>query len=68
MTDFFERSLIIHQQLRGKISLQSRVPINTRDDLSIAYTPGVARPCEAIAADPAQARDLTIKSNSVAVM
>ena len=68
MTDFFERSLIVHEQLRGKLSVQSRVPILSRDDLSIAYTPGVARPCEAIAADATQARSLTIKGNTVAVV
>jgi len=68
MTDFFERSLIIHEQLRGKIGLHSKVPITNADDLSLAYTPGVARPCEVIAADPARVRDLTIKGNSVAVV
>ena len=68
MTDFYERSLIIHEQLRGKIGLHSKVPVATRDDLSLAYTPGVARPCEAIAADPTRTRDLTIKRNSVAVV
>lgn len=68
MSDFFQRSLIIHEQLRGKMGIQSRVPILTRDDLSIAYTPGVARPCEAIAADVSKARDLTIKRNTVAVV
>ena len=41
------------------------MPVETRDDLSLAYTPGVARPCEVIAADPARAYDLTIKGNSM---
>jgi len=68
MTDFFERSLIVHEQLRGKIGLHNKVPINSVDDLSLAYTPGVARPCEVIASNPARARDLTIKGNSVAVV
>lgn len=68
MSDFFERSLIVHEQLRGKLGIVSRVPIHTREDLAIAYTPGVARPCEVIAADPRRARDLTIKRNSVAVV
>lgn len=68
MSEFFERSLIIHEQLRGKMGIQSRVPILTRDDLSIAYTPGVARPCEVIAQDVSRTRDLTIKHNSVAVV
>lgn len=68
MTDYFERSLILHEQLRGKISVHNKLPIGSRDDLSLAYTPGVARPCEVIAADPEQARKLTIKGNSVAVV
>ena len=68
MADYFERSLILHEQLRGKISVHNKLPIGSRDDLSLAYTPGVARPCEVIAADPEQARKLTIKGNSVAVV
>ena len=68
MTDFFDRSLIVHEQLRGKIGIHSRVPVKTRDDLSLAYTPGVARPCEVIAGDVSLARDLTIKNNTVAVV
>jgi malate dehydrogenase (oxaloacetate-decarboxylating) len=68
MTDYFERSLILHEQLRGKISVHNKLPISSREDLSLAYTPGVARPCEVIAADPEQARKLTIKGNSVAVV
>ncbi len=68
VTDFYERSAIIHEQLHGKIAVVSKIPIGSLDDLSIAYTPGVARPCELIAADPAKARRLTIKGNSVAVV
>ena len=68
MADFFERSLIVHEQLRGKIGIHSRVPVVTSDDLSIAYTPGVARPCEIIAEDVSKSRQLTIKSNSIAVV
>ncbi|MDF1658033.1 MAG: NADP-dependent malic enzyme [Verrucomicrobiales bacterium] len=66
--DYGERSLIIHEQLRGKIAVSSKLPIETQDDLSIAYTPGVAKPCEVIAASPAKARDLTLKRNAVAVV
>jgi malate dehydrogenase (oxaloacetate-decarboxylating) len=68
MTDFFERSLAIHQKLKGKISISSKTPVATKDDLSLVYTPGVARPCEVIAKDIRKARALTIKSNSVAVV
>ncbi len=68
MTDYFARSLIIHEQLKGKLGTHSKMPIKSTDDLSIAYTPGVARPCEAIAADPSLARTLTLKNNAVAVV
>ena len=68
MSDYFERSQILHDQLRGKISVHNKLPIGSRDDLSLAYTPGVARPCEVIEADPEAAYKLTIKGNSVAVV
>ncbi len=54
--------------LGGKLELQSRVSIKNRDDLSLAYTPGVARVCQAIADDPEKVYTYTIKSNSVAVV
>jgi len=66
--DYYERSLIIHEQLRGKIGIHNKMPVKSRDDLSVAYTPGVARPCEEIAANPNRARDLTLKHNSVGVV
>ena len=68
LTDFFDRSLVLHEQLRGKISVQNKLPIGSRDDLSLAYTPGVARPCEIISEDPEAAYRLTSKGNSVAVI
>ena len=68
MNDFGRRSLFIHEQMHGKIEIASKVRIDTLDDLSIAYTPGVAEPCKVIAADPSKARDLTIKRNTVAVV
>jgi malate dehydrogenase (oxaloacetate-decarboxylating) len=61
-----DRTFLLH--LGGKIEIQSKVPLKTRDDLSRAYTPGVARICQAIAEDPANARRLTIKRNTVAVV
>ena len=66
--DHYERSLIVHRQLRGKLGVISKLPINDRDELSLAYTPGIARPCEEIAKDKSLARILTIKGNSVAVV
>jgi malate dehydrogenase (oxaloacetate-decarboxylating) len=61
-----DRTFLLH--LGGKLEVQSKVPLKTRDDLSRAYTPGVARICQAIAADPSDARRLTIKRNTVAVV
>src|SRR6476646_11567028 len=54
--------------LGGKIEIVSKVPLKTRADLSMAYTPGVARICEAIAKDPEKRFTLTIKKNTVAVV
>ena len=61
-----DRTFLLH--LGGKIEVTSKVPLKTRDDLSRAYTPGVARICQAIVDDPADARRLTIKRNTVAVV
>ncbi len=61
-----DRVFLLH--LGGKLAIQNKVPVTTRDTLSMAYTPGVARVCEAIAADPRKVRQLTIKSNAVAVV
>ena len=61
-----DRTFLMH--LGGKIEMRSKVPLRNRDDLSMAYTPGVARVSLAIAANPEDARRLTIKRNSVAVV
>ncbi|MCW2725143.1 MAG: hypothetical protein JWN35_2064 [Frankiales bacterium] len=61
-----DRTFLLH--LGGKIEVRSKVPLRTRDDLSMAYTPGVARVCLAIAEQPEDARRLTIKRNAVAVV
>ncbi len=61
-----DRVFLLH--LGGKISIQNKVALTTRDTLSMAYTPGVARVCEAIAEHPDKAYQLTIKGNSVAVV
>jgi malate dehydrogenase (oxaloacetate-decarboxylating) len=54
--------------LKGKLEVRATVPLKTRDDLSMAYTPGVARVCLAIADEPEDARRLTIKGNTVAIV
>jgi malate dehydrogenase (oxaloacetate-decarboxylating) len=61
-----DRTFLLH--LGGKIEMVSKVPLKTRDDLSMAYTPGVARVCRAIADDPSKVWNLTIKQNTVAVV
>jgi malate dehydrogenase (oxaloacetate-decarboxylating) len=61
-----DRTFLLH--LGGKIEVQSKVPLKTRDDLSMAYTPGVARVCRAIVERPGDVRRLTIKRNTVAVV
>ncbi len=61
-----DRVFLAH--LGGKLEIRSKVPLRNRDDLSLAYTPGVGRVCEAIARNPEDARRLTIKRNTVAVV
>ena len=61
-----DRTFLLH--LGGKIEVTPKIPLKTRDDLSRAYTPGVARISQAIAKDPSDARRLTIKRNTVAVV
>jgi malate dehydrogenase (oxaloacetate-decarboxylating) len=61
-----DRTFLMH--LGGTIEMASKHPIRNRDDLSLIYTPGVARVCEAIAANPEDARRLTVKRNAVAVV
>ena len=61
-----DRTFLLHHG--GKIEVRSKVPVKTRDDLSMVYTPGVARVCRAIAADPEASFALTIRKNMVAVV
>jgi malate dehydrogenase (oxaloacetate-decarboxylating) len=61
-----DRTFLLH--IGGKIETQSKVPLRTRDDLSMAYTPGVARVCLALARNPDDVRRLTVKGNTVAVV
>jgi malate dehydrogenase (oxaloacetate-decarboxylating) len=68
MSNYAERALQAHQNTQGKWTTGSSMPLETKDDLSIAYTPGVAEPCRVIAADSARAYDLTMKGRTVAVV
>src|SRR5680860_509482 len=64
--DYVDRTMQMHRG--GKIEMQNKYPLKTRDDLSMAYTPGVARVCEDIRADRAKAFEYTIKKNTVAIV
>ncbi|MBQ6570044.1 MAG: NADP-dependent malic enzyme [Clostridia bacterium] len=66
--DYFEAALKMHKELKGKIEVVCRCPIETRDDLSTAYTPGVARPCLEIQKNPDLSFELTRRGNLVAVI
>lgn len=66
--DYAALSMAAHAKSMGKFAVASKMPLETKDDLSIAYTPGVAEPCLAIAKDPKLAYKLTMKGNSVAVV
>ncbi|WP_263787081.1 malic enzyme-like NAD(P)-binding protein [Salinibacter grassmerensis] len=66
MVNISDRTFLLH--LGGKVEVESKTPLRTRDQLSMAYTPGVARVCEAIHETPEDAHRLTIKSNTVAVV
>lgn len=66
--DYAELSLKMHKELKGKLEVTSKVPVANKDDLSTAYTPGVAEPCKVIAKDKNAVWDYTIKSNYIAVV
>ena len=63
-----EKALQMHEQWNGKLETTAKAHVNSREDLAIAYTPGVAEPCKVIAKDPEAAYKYTIKSNTVAVV
>ena len=66
--DYSSESLRIHEQFKGKLSVKSRVSIQDKEDLSVAYTPGVAEPCRQIAEDKNNVYKYTIKGHTVAVV
>jgi malate dehydrogenase (oxaloacetate-decarboxylating) len=63
-----EKALALHKEWRGKLETVSKTKVKTREDLALAYTPGVAEPCKVIAKDPEAAYTYTWKSNTVAVV
>ena len=66
--DFYEEALKRHEAHHGKVEVVSKLPIETQDDLSVAYTPGVAEPCRKIAENPDDAYRYTCKANTIAVV
>ena len=63
-----EKALQLHEKWNGKLETVSKTPVKSREDLSLAYTPGVAEPCKVIANDPEAAYKYTMKANTVAVV
>ena len=63
-----EKALLMHEKWNGKLEIVSKSPVKSREDLSIAYTPGVAEPCKVIAKDKEAAYKYTMKANTVAVV
>ncbi len=63
-----EKAMMMHKEWQGKIETVSKAPVKTREDLAIAYTPGVAEPCKVIAKDPEAAYTYTMKANTIAVV
>lgn len=66
--DIYKKSLELHKKYSGKIEIKLKAPLETKEDLSLQYTPGVAEVCREIAKDPKKAYEYTIKKNSVAVI
>ncbi len=66
--DYYKKALEMHKKHKGKLEVISKIPLNTMDDLSIAYTPGMAEPCRKIAQDKKEVFNLTLKANTVAVV
>lgn len=63
-----EKALLLHEEWKGKLEIISKAKVKTREDLALAYTPGVAEPCKVIARNPEAAYQYTIKSNTIAVV
>lgn len=66
--DYAKQSLKMHQKWRGKLSIEPKMSVKTREDMSLAYTPGVAQPCLEIQKDPEKSYELTGRWNTVAVV
>jgi len=68
MSDVYQDSVALHKKFQGKIEIHSRMPVTSKAELALAYSPGVAEPCRVIQKDPEAAYDLTLKGRTVAVI
>lgn len=68
MRNVYEKALDLHKKLKGKISTELKLPIESREDLSLVYSPGVAEPCREIVKDPSLQYEYTFKGNTIAVI
>ena len=66
--DYYKKALELHEKYKGKIDIKCDMPLNNREDLAVAYTPGVAQPCLEIAEDPENAYKYTSKGHLVAIV
>ncbi|GAE00637.1 malate dehydrogenase [Clostridium botulinum B str. Osaka05] len=66
--DIKEKSLMVHKKFKGKLSIEGKIQVKNKEDLSIAYTPGVAEPCVKISEDKSLVYEYTMKGNTVAVV
>lgn len=68
MEEVYKKSVELHEKMQGKIEMVNKIPVDTKEKLSLVYSPGVAQPCLDIEKDPERAYDLTIKGNTIAVV
>lgn len=68
MEEVYKKSVELHEKMQGKIEMVNKIPVDTKEKLSLVYSPGVAQPCLDIEKDPEKAYDLTIKGNTIAVV
>ena len=66
--DYNKQALKLHKKYRGKIKINSKIPLNSKDDLSVAYTPGVGAVCNEITRDKKKSWELTNRANQVAIV
>ncbi|HEY9116442.1 MAG TPA: NADP-dependent malic enzyme [Roseivirga sp.] len=68
MEEVYKKSVELHEEMQGKIEMTNKIPVDSKETLSLVYSPGVAQPCLEIEKDPEKAYDLTIKGNTIAVV